>query len=138
MIQITSRSHSPNYAFDACRFNRSAANGSRQSGYFGSLITQDKKGVPVSADELQTLRMVIQQIGAVNPSYHLVVYGDGEKPKHSEFLSAEALLKTLRTAVPDLDLSQHSLNPLSGGQGSIVFAGEIALGASQISALGLK
>ena len=91
----------------------------------------------MSVDEPHTLRMVIQQIGVENPNYRLVVYGDWEKPRHSDFLSAETILGTLLDAVPNLDLSKHSLNPLREGQGSIVFAGEITLTMSQISALGL-
>jgi hypothetical protein len=94
--------------------------------------------LPVSVDPLHTLRMVIQQIGVDNPSYRLVVYGDKEKPMHSDFLNAAALLAAISEAVPALDLKQHLLNPLREGQGSIVFTGEIALRASEISALGLK
>lgn len=92
----------------------------------------------MSVDPLHTLRMVIQQIGVENPSYRLVVYGDREKPMHSDFRNAAALLAALSQVVPALDLKQHLLNPLREGQGSIAFTGEIVLGVSDISALGLK
>ena len=92
----------------------------------------------MSIDPLHTLRMVIQQIGVENPSYRLVVYGDREKPMHSDFLNAAALLAALSEVAPALDLKQHLLSPLGEGQGSIVFTGEIALRASEILALGLR
>ncbi|MFC5862138.1 hypothetical protein ACFPT7_07530 [Acidicapsa dinghuensis] len=89
-------------------------------------------------DELRTVRMVIQQVGLEKPTYHLVIYGDQEKPRHSEFLNVDRLLEALRTAVPSLDLSGYSLNPVRDGLGSIVFAGELLLSATQIAALGLS
>ena len=82
-------------------------------------------------------RLVIQQIAVENPSYRLVVYGDWEKPRHADFGDKEALLKMLRTAMPDIDLSQHFLNPLREWQGSIVFTGEIQLHDRHLGLLGL-
>lgn len=92
----------------------------------------------MSVDPLHTLRIVIQQIGIENPSYRLVVYGDSEKPMHSDYRNAAALLAALSQVVPALDLKQRLLNPLREGQGSIVFTGEIVFGACEIFALGLK
>jgi len=92
----------------------------------------------VPVDELHALRMVIQQLSAKNSSYRIVVYGGRDKPRHAEFPSAEALLGALCAAAPDLDLSKLSLNPMREGKGSIVFAEEIALKTSQLSALGLR
>ena len=88
-------------------------------------------------DELRTVRMVIQQVGLEKPTYHLVIYGDQEKPRHSEFLNVDRLLEALRTAVPSLDLSGCSLNPMRDGLGSIVFSGEVTLSVTQMTTLGL-
>ncbi len=85
------------------------------------------------------LRAVVQQLGVFPvPSYRIIVYGDEFKPRHSDFGSAAVLLDALRAAVPGLDLSQRSLNPMQEGQGSIVFDGEMLFSAEQLSALGLN
>jgi hypothetical protein len=91
------------------------------------------------ADNPIPLRVVIQQLGVFPaPSYRVIVYGDELKPRHSDFASAAALLEALRAVLPELDVSQLSLNPLREGQGSIVFNGELLLSAEQLSALGLN
>jgi hypothetical protein len=89
-------------------------------------------------DNLHPLRIVIQQLGVDKPSYRLIAYGDSEKPRHTDFAGAQALIETLQAVVPSFTLSELSLNPLGEDRGSIVFAGEIALSTSQLSGLGLR
>ena len=82
------------------------------------------------------LRMVIQQLGiSESHAYRVVVYGDDQQPRHSDFGNAQILLETLRAVTPDLDLSKLTMNPLGEGQGSMVFAGEIRLDGTQLSLL---
>jgi hypothetical protein len=76
------------------------------------------------------------QIG--NDGYRVIAYGDWEKPSHSDFPSAKALIETLQAVLPNFALSGFSLDPLGENQGSIVFAGEILLSARQLSGLGLR
>lgn len=58
------------------------------------------------ADDPIPLRVVMQQLGVfATPSHRLVVYGDGLKPRHSDFSSAVLLLEALKTAVPEFDIS---------------------------------
>lgn len=96
------------------------------------------RDVPTMADNPIPLRVVIQQLGTYPvPNYRVIVYGDELKPMHSDFGSAALLLEALRCAVPGLDVSQRSLNPLQERQGSIVFDGELLLTAKQLSVLGL-
>lgn len=91
------------------------------------------------ADNPIPLRVVIQQLGNHPiPNYRVIVYGDELKPRHSDFRSEAVLIEALRAAVPELYLSQPSLNLLGEGQGSIVFDGEMLLSAEQLSALGLN
>jgi hypothetical protein len=90
----------------------------------------------MAANDSHSLRMVIQQIG-LKPAYRVAVYGDLEKPRHADFNTGQILLETLQTALPDLDTSSLSLNPLQKGQGSVVFAGEIMLNERQLGLLGL-
>jgi hypothetical protein len=89
-------------------------------------------------DNLHPLRIVIQQLGVDKPSYRLIAYGDSEKPRHSDFRSAQVLIETLQSVVPSFTLSGLSLNPIREDRGSIVFTGEMALSTSQLSALGLR
>lgn len=90
------------------------------------------------ADRPTPLRVVIQQLGvAAMPRYRVVVYGDNQSPRHSDFLEAQILLDTLRAAIPDFDSSQLSLNPIEEGNGSMVFAGEVDLDRRQLKILGL-
>lgn len=91
----------------------------------------------MSIDELHRLRMVIQQIEAVHPSYRVVVYGDREKPRHADFKSGQMLLDALHAALPDFDASRLSLDALAEGHGSIVFTGEVAVDDRQLGLLGL-
>ncbi len=88
-------------------------------------------------DELQDLRLVIQQLSVESQVYRVTVYGDADKPRYSDFGGAQALLQALRSALPAFDLSELSLNPLEEGCGSIVFAGVIQLDNSQLAVLGL-
>jgi hypothetical protein len=91
------------------------------------------------ADNPIPLRVVVQQLGVFPaPSYRVIVYGDELKPRHSDFSSAAVLIEALIAALPGLDVSQLSLNPLQEGQGSIVFDGEMLLTAEQLFALGLN
>jgi hypothetical protein len=91
------------------------------------------------ADGSNCLRIVIQQLGvAATPRYRVIVYGDTQNPRHSDFDAAQILLDTLRSAISDFDLSQLSLNPLEDGEGSIVFTGEMELEHWQITILGLS
>lgn len=91
------------------------------------------------ADNPIPLRVVIQQLGNYPvPNYRVIVYGDELKPRHSDFSSEAVLLEALRVAVPDLDLSQLTLNPLGEGKGSIVFDGETLLTAERLTALGFN
>jgi len=62
-----------------------------------------------------------------------VLYGGELKPRHSDFNSAAVLLEAHRAAVPGLDVSQLSLNPLPGGEGSIVFNVEILPTAQSVA-----
>lgn len=80
--------------------------------------------------------MVIQQF-TVDTAFRVVVYGDLEKPRHADFNSGQALLEALHAALPDFDTQGLSLDPLHGGHGSIVFAGEIELSDRQLGLLGL-
>jgi len=83
--------------------------------------------------------MAIQQLSASpNATYRVTVYGDDQKPRHSDFSDAQVLLDTLRAAIPDLDQSNLALNPLAAGQGSMVFVGELKLDRNQLSLLGLS
>lgn len=92
----------------------------------------------MSADDLYSLRMVIQQIGVSHkPTYRVMVYGDNFNPRRAEFSSPQGLLETLRAAAPSFDVSDFSLNPLGEGRGSIVFTGKIELDETQLSILGL-
>lgn len=88
-------------------------------------------------DELHDLRIVIQQLSAESHVYRVTVYGDADKPRHTDFSGAEALLQALCSALPAFDLSQLSLNPLEERCGSIVFAGAIQLDNSQLAVFGL-
>jgi hypothetical protein len=83
--------------------------------------------------------MVIQQLGASeNSGYRVVVYGDNQAPRHSDFSSAQTLFDALGTALPDFDRSKLTLNPLAAGQGSMVFVGEMNLDKAQLLLLGVK
>ena len=83
-------------------------------------------------------RFVIQQVEVWPiPSYRVVAYGDNMAPRHSNFSSSEFLLKTLRVAIPALDVSCLSMNPLGEGHGSIVFVDGMDLDENQLSLLGL-
>jgi hypothetical protein len=84
-------------------------------------------------------RIVIQQLGvAAMPRYRVIVYGDEQRPLHSDFDGSQILLDTLRSAIPDLDLSRLSLNPMEEGKGSIVFTGEVDLDKRELAILGLS
>ena len=87
---------------------------------------------------LYTLRMVVQQLGISETApYRLIVYGDDQHPRHSDFENVHILLERLRAAIPDFDFSTFTLNPLSTGQGSMAFTGEVKLNHCQLSLLGL-
>jgi hypothetical protein len=84
------------------------------------------------------LRIVIQQIvRAGTSSFRIVAYGGNRGPRHSDFDSRGALLKSLHSAIPGFDDSSVSINVAGGNQTSIVFAGEMDLDDDQLSILGL-
>lgn len=92
----------------------------------------------MSSDNLYTLRMVIQQLGISEKApYRLVVYGDDQRPLHSDFENLHLLLDALRAAIPDFDFSKFIMNPLGKGQGSIAFDGELRFDTAQLSLLRL-
>lgn len=82
--------------------------------------------------------MVIKQLSVYpNATYRVIVYGDDQRPRHSDFSDTQILVNTLRTAIPGFDVSKLSLNPLGEGQGSILFADEMKLDERQLLLLGL-
>lgn len=90
-------------------------------------------------DDLYLLRMVIQQLSAYpDTTYRVIVYGDDQQPRHSDFSNAQILVNTLSGAIPGFDFSNLPLNPLREGRGSIVLAEEMKLNESQLLLLGLK
>lgn len=90
-------------------------------------------------DNTDSLRLLIQQVGvSANPAYRVVVYGDGQRPCHSDFSGPQILLAALRAAIPEFDLSRLPLAPLEEGQGSMVFVGEMKLTKAQLSLLKLS
>lgn len=93
----------------------------------------------MSEDGLCLLRMVIQQLGASeNAAYRVVVYGDRQQPRHSDFGDAQILLNAVHASIPEFDLSRIVLSPLAKGLGSLAFVGEMTLDEAQLSLLGLK
>lgn len=89
------------------------------------------------ADGPNPFRIVIQQLGvAAIPRYRVIVYGDDQSPRHSDFDDARVLLDTFRSAIADFDSSQLLLNPLEEDKGSIVFTGEVDLEKWQLAILG--
>jgi hypothetical protein len=136
-MQITFSLPPTKYSDASCRIDGGAPAESCESSYFTSPIVFLRRSVTVPVDELHSLRMVIQQIGVEKPSYRVIAYGDWQKPRHSDFASAQGLLETLKAVVPNFALSELLLNPLEADRGSIVFAGEIILSTSQLSGLGL-
>lgn len=92
----------------------------------------------MSTDGLYLFRMVIQQLSVYpNATYRVIVYGDDQKPRHSDLGNSQILVDTLRAAIPGFDLSKLTLNPLGDGKGSIVFSDEMELNKTQLSLLGL-
>jgi hypothetical protein len=92
----------------------------------------------VAETDFRSLRFVIQQRGNYpTPNYRIIVYGDAEPQRYSDFSNAQNLIETLRIAIPDFDVSRLALNPWAKGQGSIVFVEEMDLDKHQLTALGL-
>lgn len=86
---------------------------------------------------VHSVRLVVQQVEVwPTPSYHVFVYGDTIDTRHSKFSNAQALIETLRAAIPGLDLSDQSMNPLSEGQGSVILARGMDLDEKQLAAFG--
>lgn len=85
------------------------------------------------------LQFVVQQIGVGQFSaYRVVIYGDQQRPRHSDFQCAQDLLQRLREAIPDVEWSGISVDPMGEGQGSsIVFDRELELDTGQLKLLGL-
>lgn len=93
----------------------------------------------MTAKNLHALRVVLQQLGVrPTPSYRIVVYGDSYAPRHSDFNDPQVLIEKLRLAIPALDVSHLSMNPLGEGQGSIVLADGMCLDEQQLAILGLE
>ena len=89
--------------------------------------------------QLKSFRFVIQQCETRPvPSYRIVVYRGSNAHYHFDFGSAQILIEALRAAIPDFDISRLSLNPLSDGHGSIVFADELNLNHLQLTVLQLN
>jgi hypothetical protein len=87
----------------------------------------------------RSLRVVIQQIGSGREMFFRVAaYGDIGPLGHSDFNSAQALLKALNTAVPDFQGAAHLLDDFRESDNRIVFSGPMVLDDSQLAILGLK
>jgi hypothetical protein len=88
---------------------------------------------------LKSLRFVIQRRGdELNTNYRLVVYGACGYHRHSDFGSAETLMKTIRIAIPDFDISWLAFDPSEERCGSIIFVDGMVLDDLQFSTLGLN
>ncbi|MGA9669127.1 MAG: hypothetical protein WBQ94_07965 [Terracidiphilus sp.] len=89
---------------------------------------------------MQPVRVVIRQLGAwPTSSYRVIVYGDKIVPRNYDFSNEQILIETLRVAIPRLDVSHLSMDPLGEeGNGSIVFAGGMDLDENQLALLGSK
>lgn len=84
------------------------------------------------------VQFVVQQIGVGQFSTHrVIIYSDQQRPRHSDFQCAQVLLERLREAIPDVEWSGISVDPMGEGQGSIVFDQELKLDAGQLKLLGL-
>jgi hypothetical protein len=98
----------------------------------------ERRDHPIMTDGPNPLRIVIQQLGVrAMPRYRVIVYGDEQRPLHSDFDGGQTLLDTLHSAIPDFNSSQLSLKPMEEGKGSIVFTGEVDLDKWQLAILGL-
>jgi hypothetical protein len=93
----------------------------------------------VDAPHKQSLRIVIQRIGSGREaSFRVVAYGGSGPLGHSDFSSAQSLLKTLNTAVPDFPGAADLLSEFRDSENPIVFSGEMLLDYSQLAVLGLN
>lgn len=92
----------------------------------------------MSGKELYSYQFVVQQLGVGQFStYRVVVYSDQLSPRHADFQSGQDLLRGLQEAIPEIDWSGISINPMEEGQGSIVFNQQLKLDAGQLKILGL-
>lgn len=92
----------------------------------------------MSAPHKRSLRVVIQPIGSGREMFfRIAAYGDGGPLGHSDFNSAQALLRALNTAVPDFQGAAHLLNEFRESDNRIVFSGPMVLDDSQLAILGL-
>lgn len=84
------------------------------------------------------LRVVVQQILLSGKArLRVVVYGSTPASGKSDFDNVSFLLSALHRAIPSFDDSKISLHRLQEGNGAVLFAEEIELDHSQLSALGL-
>jgi hypothetical protein len=79
----------------------------------------------------RTFRLVVQRVGDVHrPTFRVIAYGEAGGGAHADFATLDALLDAVHAAGPDFVLDLRA-------EGSIVFAGEMALDDGQLRALGL-
>lgn len=84
------------------------------------------------------MRIVVQCVpGDLGSPWHLVAYGTSRAFRPRRFSSVEDLTAVIRSAVPDFDPSQLAINR-DLRESYIVWADDMALNASQLSALGLS
>lgn len=84
------------------------------------------------------LRVVVQYVHGDHKSpWHLVAYGGGRAFHPRRFQSVDDLLKVIHSALPDFEPA-HLLIKRELNQSYIVWAGDIVLKDSQLSAMGLK
>lgn len=88
--------------------------------------------------DCQSIRLVVQhvrELASSQPFYRLIAYGDEHTYQPVNFDSLDALLKVLKKALPDFDVSCFSEAAQVGS--SIVFAEVFGLSEAQRSTLGL-
>lgn len=89
--------------------------------------------------DIKSLRLIIQRRDdAPESGYRMIIYGNSDLHRHSDFDSAQSLLQAIGLAIPGFDVSRLSLNPSQQGHGSIVFADGMQLDCLQLGILGLQ
>lgn len=91
-----------------------------------------------TSKDRSNLRIVVQYVhGDLDSAWHLVAYGNSRAFRPRRFHSVEDLTAVIRSAVPDFDLNQVAIKRDSR-ESYIAWTGDMALNASQLSALGLS